>query len=117
MAPSRNDRAAPTAPPGGYVVRFVSNDAAKGWEDLAQQVPSNLWEAWEILVRTPTKSADAKRHGRLRGSLAKIRHKDRVFDQWQLDVSKSGRVWYFVDEEKATVWLTYASTKHPKDTE
>ncbi|MEV7506480.1 hypothetical protein AB0O57_00810 [Streptomyces sp. NPDC091201] len=41
--------------------------------------------------------------------------KDR--DQWQIEVTSGGRVWYVVEEERKTVWLLHAAAKHPKRTE
>jgi hypothetical protein len=32
VSAKRGDRAAPPPRPGGYVLRFASNDATKGWE-------------------------------------------------------------------------------------
>jgi hypothetical protein len=34
----RGDRAAPPPHPGGYTIRFATNDAAKGWEELKGQL-------------------------------------------------------------------------------
>jgi len=41
----------------------------------------------------------------------------RVLEQWQIEVTSSGRIWYLVDDEKRILWITYASPQHPKDTE
>lgn len=46
MPAKRGDRVAPPAPPGGWESRFLTSDAAKGWEDLCQTARSNTWEAW-----------------------------------------------------------------------
>jgi hypothetical protein len=37
--------------------------------------------------------------------------------RWEYEVTAGGRVRYLVDEERRTVHLVYASTRHPKDTE
>jgi len=36
---------------------------------------------------------------------------------WQIEVTGGGRIWYLLDTEKRTVWVTFASTAHPKATE
>lgn len=41
----------------------------------------------------------------------------RVLEQWQIEVTSSGRIWYLVDDVKHTLWITYASPHHPKATE
>ncbi|WP_229860484.1 hypothetical protein [Streptomyces litmocidini] len=38
-------------------------------------------------------------------------------DQWQIEVTSGGRVWYVVDEERKIVWLLHAASRHPKKTE
>jgi len=42
---------------------------------------------------------------------------DKSVDLWQIEVTGAGRVWYFVDQDKATVWIDYAGPGHPKATE
>jgi hypothetical protein len=36
-------------------------------------------------------------------------------EQWQY--AGGGRLWYVIDDDKSTVWLTEASPGHPKATE
>jgi hypothetical protein len=38
-------------------------------------------------------------------------------EQWQYEVTGAGRLWYCIDDEHRTVWLTDAVTGHPKVTE
>jgi hypothetical protein len=49
----------------------------------------------------------------LKGPLA---HVDGL-EQWQYEVTGGGRIWYLVDIDKNTVWITYAGTGHPKATD
>ncbi|MFI6579025.1 hypothetical protein ACIBFB_24830 [Nocardiopsis sp. NPDC050513] len=37
--------------------------------------------------------------------------------RWQSEVTSAGRIWYPVDEENRTVWIDYASPRHPEVTE
>ncbi|WP_419850240.1 hypothetical protein [Candidatus Poriferisocius sp.] len=37
--------------------------------------------------------------------------------QWQYEVTSSGRIWYCIDDDKKTVWLTAVHIGHPKATE
>jgi hypothetical protein len=36
---------------------------------------------------------------------------------WQYEVTAAGRLWYCIDDQHRTVWLTDATTGHPKATE
>jgi hypothetical protein len=38
-------------------------------------------------------------------------------EQWQIEVTGSGRIWYVVDDQHWTVWLIWAGPGHPKMTE
>jgi hypothetical protein len=38
-------------------------------------------------------------------------------EQWQFEVTGSGRIWYAIDEEARTLWITRAGTGHPKQTD
>jgi len=38
-------------------------------------------------------------------------------EQWQYEVTAAGRLWYCIDDEQRTVWLTDAHVGHPKATE
>jgi CubicO group peptidase (beta-lactamase class C family) len=109
----KNDRVAPPAQPGRWLLRFGSNEAAKGWEDLAQQTASNLWDAYEAIRTEPAPFPPTSRQHRLKGDLGTVSG----LEQWQYEVTAGGRSWYLVDPEKKTVWIRYASTKHPKATD
>ena len=52
-----------------------------------------------------------------RGDLASHRHNGRDLEQWEYEVTSGGRVRYIIDDEQQTVWLIYASPRHPKDTD
>ena len=38
-------------------------------------------------------------------------------EQWQYEVTGSVRIWYCIDDERMTVWLTWVGPGHPKATE
>jgi hypothetical protein len=97
-------------------VRFATNEAAKGWEDLCQVARTNTWSAWVILSERPTTPENPARQHRLKGVYAK-REVHRVeLEQWQFEVTSGGRVWYCPDPEKKIVWVTLARTGHPQQT-
>jgi hypothetical protein len=65
----------------------------------------------------PAIRANHDRQHRLRGDLASHRHNGRDMEQWEYEVTSGGRVRYVIDDDKRTVWLIYASPRHPKDTD
>ncbi|WP_020574245.1 hypothetical protein [Actinopolymorpha alba] len=118
MSPRRGDRVAPRATKESWDVRFGSNDAAKGWEDLCPQAAGNTAWAYFLMRDNPAPAAQSPRHQRLKGPLSTGRHHDgRSLPQWQIEVTSKGRVWYLLDADNNTVWVVHASTKHPKITE
>ena len=117
MSPKRGDDVAP--PPVGteWRVRFATNDAAKGWGDLCSQAPGNTRRCFDALRSDPLSQKDSDRQHRLRGRLSTGTFGDRDYQQWEYEVTSGGRVRYLVDEERRSVYLVYASTRHPKDTD
>jgi hypothetical protein len=53
----------------------------------------------------------------LKGSFAYGTYGGRRLAQWQIEVTGGGRIWYLLDEDKRTVRVQMASTRHPKATE
>jgi hypothetical protein len=110
----KGDRVAPPAEPGHWLLKFASNAAAKGWEELNQQAPGNLWNAYEAIRTNPQPFPPTDRQHRLKGKELGI---IRGLEQWQYEVTAGGRIWYLVDAEKKTVWIRHAGTGHPKATD
>ncbi|MGH3888164.1 MAG: hypothetical protein ACRDSZ_16640 [Pseudonocardiaceae bacterium] len=57
------------------------------------------------------------RHHQLKGKLAYGEHRGQTIPCWQIEVTSGGRIWYLLDTDKRTVWVTFASTAHPKATD
>ncbi|MBF6357436.1 hypothetical protein IU449_23285 [Nocardia higoensis] len=117
MSPKRGDRVAPPACGEHWELRFATGEAAKGWEDFCQQAPGNTLAAWEALRSRQDAPVPTPRHHRLKGRLATSRHRGVDMEQWQVEVTGSGRIFYLVDVEKRTLWLQAASVGHPKVTD
>jgi hypothetical protein len=116
--PRRGDRAAPPARAGEWTIIFADNAAASGWEDLFTAAPGNTLRAWEHLSRDPrNRRANPGRVGPLQHELGKRKIAGRELEQWQYEVTAGGRIWYCPDDEQKVVHLTYASTRHPKQTD
>lgn len=117
MSGRRGGRAAPPPRPGGYELRFATNDAAKGWEELCRQAPANTRTAFEAIESTPCPAPATPRHHQLKGTLATGAHGGRVLPQWQYEVTGGGRIWYLVDHDTRICWIKVAGTGHPKITD
>ncbi|NGN67057.1 hypothetical protein G5C51_24510 [Streptomyces sp. A7024] len=117
MSPKRGDRAAP--PPVGdeYDLRFANTEAATGWEHLARHADTGLRRAYDRIRSTPQATDSPHRHHRLRGNLGIAEWKGRSMERWQYEVTGGGRIWYLIDVDERTVWITYAGTGHPKATD
>jgi hypothetical protein len=117
VSPKRGDRVAP--PPGDdeWDVIFGTNEATKGWAELSQQAASNTRDAWWTMRTNPVPARQTGRHHQLKGSLSMGNHQGQVFDQWQIEVTGGGRIWYLVDDRRHRVIVKYAGTGHPKATE
>ncbi|MFD0225405.1 hypothetical protein ACWGPD_24720 [Streptomyces hirsutus] len=97
MSAGRGDRAAPPAPDGHWEVRFA--DAASA-------------------MRTaPGPATETPRHHRLKGGLAHGTHRGQTCEQWQIEVTGGGRIWYLLDTARDTCWITFAGTGHPRATD
>lgn len=97
-------------------VRFGTSDSVRGWASLCAQAATNTREAFEAMRSNPRPPEDA-RHTRLRGELSTRELGGRILDQWQIEVTGGGRIFYLVDDDKRTVWVVHAGTGHPKATE
>ncbi|EPH43312.1 hypothetical protein ABT390_20035 [Streptomyces aurantiacus] len=117
MTPSRGDRAAPPAPEGQWEVRFADAASAKGWDSLCQQARKNTYRAWLAMRTDPRPTAESSRHHRLKGTLAHGTYRGQTCEQWQIEVTSGGRVWYLIDVARETCWVTYAGTAHPRATD
>jgi hypothetical protein len=116
VSPKRGDRVAPPPRAAEWEVRYADSKAAHGWEELCRQAPGNTRDAFDLMRSNPRPPEDL-RHHRLRGSLATRKFGARELEQWQIEVTGSGRIWYLVDDDKRTVWLMTAKTGHPKATD
>lgn len=68
-------------------------------------------------MRSGPRAQEDARHTRLRGDLASRVIDGRELEQWQIEVTGGGRIWYLIDDDRRTVWVMQASPGHPKVTE
>ncbi len=117
MSPRRGERAAPPPIGGEYDLRFASNQAAEGWEQLGHQAGGKPRRAFDAIRADPRSRSAPERHHRLKGSLGAAAWKGESLERWQYEVTGGGRIWYVIDDARQTVWITYAGTGHPKATD
>ena len=113
--PKRRERVAPPPRPTGWDFRYGTSSAVDGWAQVCSATSANARVAWERLTDDPR--ARSERQHPLRGDLGSREVNGRVLEQWQYEVTAGGRVWYCIDDERRTVWLTDAMVGHPKATE
>lgn len=117
MSPRRGDRVTAPPPPNHWDVKFGTSEAVTGWEELCRHALANTVRCFETLRLDPRSGAGHDRQHRLRGDLATHRHNGHDLEQWEYEVTSGGRLRYVVDDRTRTVWLIYASPRHPKDTD
>ena len=106
------------APPPGrgeWDLSFAEREAANGWEELCGQAPGSTRAAWSALRADP-RSRSERQHP-LKGDFAARSIGGRRLDQWQYEVTGAGRIWYCIDDDQQTVWLTLATVGHPSRTD
>ena len=113
--PERRERVAPPPAPRGWDFRYATSEAVRGWEAVCAAAPGNARTAWERITTDPRLRTD--RQHPLRGKLGTRSVNGELLEQWQLEVTGGGRLWYCIDDERHLVWLTGAMTGHPKVTE
>jgi hypothetical protein len=117
VSPKRGDRVAAPPVADEWDLRFGSNPAASGWEELCRTVAGNARRCFEDLRASPTPRPESGRQHRLKHEYKERSFGGKILPQWQYEVTGGGRVWYLVDDHKRIIWITYAGTGHPKATD
>lgn len=104
---------------GEWEIYFATTEAARGWTELVNAARTNTRQAWEIMgvQPGPGPGKPTARHHPLRYDLSTNEFKGQRLQQWQIEVTGGGRIWYLCDAERQTVWVKYAGVGHPKSTE
>lgn len=101
--------------PKPWLVKAASRQAFAGWNELLAVVPDNLDRAWVAMTSSP-RHIDQRQHP-LKAKLATVRVSGAKLEQWQFEVTGAGRIWYAIDDDTRTIWITRAGAGHPKETE
>ncbi len=72
-------------------------------------------------IRLETKPLDRgnnpRRTHQLKGPLATRKVGGVTYDQWQHEITSTGRIWYCPDKRNRIIWITLISFTHPKESE
>ncbi|GHJ30856.1 hypothetical protein TPA0910_52890 [Streptomyces hygroscopicus subsp. sporocinereus] len=117
MTAGRGDRAAPPAPDGHWEVRFADAASAKG--GLGQPRPAGPREHLPRLDHHAYRPQTGHRDNPAPPpqGLAHGTHRGQTCEQWQIEVTGGGRIWYLLDAARETCWITFAGTGHPRATD
>ena len=113
--PKRGDRVAPPPGEGEWDLRFGDAEAVNGWDQLSRHAPGPTLAGWTILRRDPRRRGG--RQHPLKGELGTRLIGGRLLEQWQLEITGAGRIWYAIDDERRVVVLTLATVGHPARTD
>lgn len=101
--------------PHPWLVRAADRQAYQGWQQLLTNAAENLDRAWVALTSEPRR-VDQRQHP-LKGALGVVKVGGAVLEQWQYEVTGGGRIWYAIDDDGRTLWITRAGTGHPRQTD
>ncbi|WP_026818212.1 hypothetical protein [Arthrobacter castelli] len=95
-----------------FDIRFGTNQAKRGWQDLLATKRNAIVDAWDFLARNP--SEESSTNHRLKGELATVSREGRSHDRWQYELPGGARIWFYIGGK--TVHLIDAHTHHPNET-
>ncbi len=97
-----------------YEIRFASNSAKRGWNDLRATIRGPLSDTWDFLTRTP--HALTPTNYPLKGELSTVVRNGVAHERWQHKPTAQGdaRIWFYVDGR--VVYLELVHTHHPNQT-
>lgn len=74
-------------------------------------------ERERLRTRPTDRSDNPRRTAQLKGQFRDRDVGGVKLPQWQHELSSAGRIWYCVDQDAKTVWITHVSLSHPKATD
>jgi hypothetical protein len=101
--------------PNPWLVRAADRAAHQGWQHLLTSARDNLDRAWVAITSEPRHIG--QRQHPLKGALGLVKISGAALEQWQYEVTAGGKIWYAIDDENRTLWITQAGTGHPKQTD
>ncbi|MQY30699.1 hypothetical protein [Nocardia aurantia] len=77
-----------------------STEAARGWAELERQALDALDRAWVDLTAEPRSVRNPARQHRLKAMLGSVKVGSVELEQWQYEVTSSGRLWYAIADRE-----------------
>jgi len=99
--------------PKPWRVLLHNTEAARGWAELERQALDVLDRAWVEMTAEPRSVANPGRQHRLKAVLGAVKVGGAELEQWQYEVTGGARIWYAIDDQERTLWVTKAETGHP----
>jgi len=69
--------------PGGCQLRFATDEAARGWEELRREAPGNARLAFDAIEADPSPTPPTGRQHPLKDALSTGAHGGQELPQWQ----------------------------------
>ncbi|MET8990262.1 hypothetical protein ABZW49_32835 [Nonomuraea wenchangensis] len=69
-----------------------------------------------MAITSDQRRIDCRQHP-LKGSLGFVKVDGVSVEQWQYEATSGGRLWYGINDDERTLWITRAGTGHPKQTD
>lgn len=110
----RGDELPPPAEGDEYTLKYATKEALS-FPELEKQYAGTCADMKRELKTEPGKRTALKKP--LKGTLGERVIGGRTLPQWQYDIASGARVWYCIDNAEKVVWLTLASSGHPRATE
>jgi hypothetical protein len=111
--PKRGEQIPPPSKAVEWDLRYGTKESL-GLPELEKQFPGNVASAKKRLRIAPAVRSEPQKP--LKGTLGTRTLRGVRMPQWQYDISSAARVWYCIDAERHTVWLTLVAFGHPKAT-
>ena len=99
--------------PDPWRVVLHNSDAARGWPEFLRHARTGLDRAWCDITADPRSMANPSRQHRLKGGLSSVKIGTADLEQWQYEITAGGRLWYAINDEERTIYITKASIGHP----
>lgn len=96
-----------------YVLQHAERSCEVGWTALCASQRNGCADLFDRLTIDPRHVVNPDRQHRLKGRLSTAIVGGTELDQWQYEMAKGARVWYVIDHESKTVFLTRVATAHP----
>ncbi len=116
MARAKRKRVPQPSRKGDWQLWFANSQVEADWEQFCASARNAAHNAYVAIASDPRRHTS--RQARLHGDLATWKKDNRTsLEQWQYEATGAARIWYAIEDDKKSLWMTLASIGHPKRTE